>query len=91
MTVIRGPWRHRAGRHDDANAERWRGDLFGDMKLPRVCWKEGASYGFLKPPKSVTFPICACCDHIIWEWPHYEEEVPEDTMCDRCAEEELSA
>lgn len=45
-------------------------------------------YETIEKPRSVTFPICSCCGHVCWNWPHFEEEVPESAACDACAEEE---
>ncbi len=42
----------------------------------------------LGKPKSVTFPICAFCRNVIWNFPHYEEEVGE-CLCDDCARKEI--
>ena len=71
---------------DEWAARRWRGALFEGFRSP-IMWQDKFCC-LLETPKSVTFPICACCDHIIWTWPHFEEEVPHDAICDRCAAEE---
>lgn len=76
----------RPKRNDGASAKRWRGPLF--FELASLMWKEGDHYEFLQQPKSVTFPICYCCGHVIWDWPHYEEPVPDEACCDACEREE---
>jgi len=92
VTVVPGPWKNRPGRHDDANAERWRGDLFGEgSRFPHLMWKQDGAYHLIDPPKSVTFPICTLCGHVVWEWPHYEEPVPDNAVCERCFIEESAA
>ena len=72
-------------RDDEANARYWRGSLFGELVSP-LMWKDKwlGYFETLKSPKSVTFPICQGCNHIIWEWPHFEEPVPENAICDQC-------
>jgi hypothetical protein len=76
-------------RDDEKTAKRWRGSLFNDFMSP-ILWKD-AHYKMLRPPNSVTFPICQACAHIVWEWPHFEEPVPEHAVCEACFEEELAA
>jgi hypothetical protein len=71
-------------RNDDAGVARWRGPLFWDTPIP-LMWKGTEHYEFLDTPNSVTFPICKACGHIIWNWPHFEEAVPEEACCDDCA------
>lgn len=67
---------------DDVDLAHWRGPLFEDFRSP-IWW--GKSYEMLKPPGSVTFPICDCCRRVVWEWPHFEEPVPEGAVCEECA------
>jgi hypothetical protein len=50
-------------------------------------WKD-EHYETLERPRSVTFPTCESCGHVVWEWPHFEEEVPEHAVCGACADEE---
>jgi hypothetical protein len=72
---------------DDAElAKRWRGYLVRDWASP-VTWRDGVYYCGIEPPQSVTFPICSVCGHIIWDWPHFEEQPPSNAACDRCADE----
>jgi len=79
-------------RDDEANARRWRGPLFENLRLPSLMWRDkDGSYQTLRGPRSVTFPICALCGHIIWEWPHFEEQVLENAICDQCFREEQDA
>lgn len=73
-------------RDDDDGVKRWRGPLFWGMRAP-LMWKQDGHYEILADPKSVTFPICYGCGHIIWDWPHYEEPVPENACCNECAKE----
>jgi hypothetical protein len=68
---------------DDEAAARWRGYLF--EKTPRCCGPVETR------PKSVTFPICAFCSRVIWNWPHYEEAIDLEHLCDDCAREEIEA
>ena len=35
-------------------------------------------------PNCITFPICALCGHVIWDWPHYKEEMEGEYCCDEC-------
>jgi hypothetical protein len=72
---------------DEGDARRWRGALFEGFRSP-LKWVHGGYYRMLETPKSVTFPICISCDHVIWNWPHFEEEVPDNAICDDCAEKE---
>ena len=74
-------------RNDHAQAMRWRGALFWEFDPP-LMWKDFDHYEMLERPGSVTFPICEGCGHVIWDWPHFEEEVPKHCICDRCAEED---
>jgi hypothetical protein len=74
-------------RNDDLAASRWRGPIFWDW-LPDFVWKDGVEAKTIEQPKSVTFLICAFCNRLIWSWPHFEEEIPENAICDACAEEE---
>jgi hypothetical protein len=62
-------------RNDDQAAGRWRGPLFDD-------WHHRT----LRPPRSVTFPICVACHYVIWDWPHFAEPVPDNAICDDCSE-----
>lgn len=71
-------WRPQRPRNDEIEARRWRGPLNLDYR----------QFG---RPQSVTFPICSWCRHIIWDWPHYEEEVPKDALCEACWKEEVEA
>jgi hypothetical protein len=73
-------------RDDEQQAKRWRGSLFHDFDSP-LMWKD-KHYKLLEPPNSVTFPICAVCHHIIWNWPHFQEDPPKEAMCDVCWDEE---
>jgi hypothetical protein len=73
-------------RNDEANARRWRGPLFSGFRTP-LMWKD-KSFKILDHPKSVTFPICSFCKHVVWEWPHFEEEVPANAICGQCCKEE---
>jgi hypothetical protein len=68
---------------DDKALQRWRGALFEDLQCP-LMWKGKEYYEFLKAPNSVTFPICEGCGCVIWEWPHFEEQVPENAVCETC-------
>ena len=78
-------------RNDESAAKRWRGPLFWSVKSP-LSWKTEDGYlGFLELPRSVTFPICCFCNHLIWEWPHFGEEVPENALCGECFREEEEA
>lgn len=77
-------------RDDEKNAKRWRGPLFWGWGIP-ISWWTKKGYEKLDPPKSVTFPICAFCQHIVWEWPHFEEEVPHNAVCEQCFKEEEEA
>lgn len=79
-------WFPKPERNDDANAKRWRGALFWNFD-PVLQWKGKEYYECLQSPKSVTFPICEACNHVIWEWPHFEEPVPENAICEACAKE----
>jgi hypothetical protein len=72
-------------RGNDAEVRAWMGELFKDFRSP-IVWKD-KYYEFLEPPQSVSFPICQGCGHIIWNWPHFEEEVPKNAACDDCAKE----
>ena len=76
-------------RDDEKNAKRWRGALFWQIASP-LSWFDSLKgyYCFIERPRSVTFPICELCGHVIWDWPHFEEEVPDHACCDACAEEE---
>ena len=71
-------------RNDEAAARRWRGALFWNLDVP-LRWRKG--FDTIDSPKSVTFPICFMCQHIIWDWPHFEEAVPENAACDACVDE----
>ena len=73
-------------RDDEQVARRWRGELFHSWSSP-IMWKDDY-YHFLERPRSVTFPICGLCGHIIWNWPHFEEEIPDKAICDTCFVEE---
>lgn len=79
-------------RDDDGDANKWRGPLFWTFDSP-IAWlsKKGPYHEWLKPPGSMTFPICELCRHVVWEWPHFEEAVPENAICGKCAEEEDQA
>ena len=70
-------------RDDEANARRWRGCLFHKLAAGLV-WKDKATgcYEMLRAPASVTFPICEACGHVIWDWPHFEEPVPKQAICE---------
>ena len=59
---------------DDEAAERWRGPLFTEVGN----WS----------PKSVTFPICWACGHIVWDWAYYQETPPELVYCTQCYHDE---
>lgn len=72
---------------DETKVRPWTGTLFDDLKSP-LMWKQDGYYQMLEPPKSVTFPICGGCGVIIWNWPHFEEEVPDNAWCDDCARED---
>jgi hypothetical protein len=75
-------------RNDEAVAQRWRGPLFKELR-PEMSGFELVTFAqILDVPRSVTFPICALCSHVVWDWPHYEEEVPKNAICNECAEEE---
>jgi hypothetical protein len=86
-------WMSTPRRADDVTASRWRGPLFLDW-APSIWWREpepGQAYAVrrtIEPPGSVTFPICAWCRHVIWDWPHFAEETPGNAVCDACGEEE---
>jgi len=72
-------------RNDEANARHWRGQLFRGLRAPltwRDKWK--GHYESLPRPRSVTFLICMLCGHVIWEWPYFQEEVPENAVCTVC-------
>ena len=71
---------------DEDKATRWHGALFEDFRSPLI-WKD-EYYEMLKPPNSVTFPICEGCQRIIWDWPHFEEQVPQNAVCETCFREE---
>jgi hypothetical protein len=86
MSEYLGP----AKRDDEHNARRWRGRLFGSLRSSFM-WKDGHSYKRVELPRSVTFPICFFCAHVIWDWPHFEEPVPENAVCEKCAQEEKEA
>lgn len=73
-------------RDDERNARRWRGSLFDNLRSP-IMWKD-KYYETLKPPNSVTFPICCGCGHVVWEWPHFQEPVPDGAVCEKCFEED---
>ena len=75
---------------DEREARQWRGALFEGFKSP-LMWLDKAKgyYEMLEPPTSVTFPICGFCGHIIWDWPHFEEPIPEKAICDKCCEEDM--
>jgi hypothetical protein len=75
-------------RDDDAAAARWRGELFRGLRGGMMWRDEERGYITLPRPNSVTFPICTCCDHVIWDWPHFEEKVPHNAICDECAKDE---
>jgi hypothetical protein len=79
-------------RDDEANARRWRGQLFRGLRTPLV-WRDKwkGHYENLHRPRSVTFPICEICDHIVWEWPHFEEEVPQNAICEICFKREQNS
>jgi hypothetical protein len=77
-------------RNDEKAARRWRGSLFWDFN-GRLMWHNGEHYEMLEAPKSVTFPICQGCGHVIWTWPHFKEEVPDNAICDPCAKDELDS
>ena len=83
MTIIPFPKIPR-GYRNDAKARMWMGSLFEGFRSP-IMWKD-RYYEFLEPPRSVSFPICEGCGHVIWDWPHFEEEVPKNAACDECAE-----
>jgi hypothetical protein len=68
---------------DAATAKRWRGELFKDFYSP-LTWKENGYYEMLKPPHAVTFPICQGCGRVVWDWPHFEEPVDENSICETC-------
>ena len=72
-------------RDDERNAKRWRGPLFEGFRSP-IDWMD-KYYKILKPPQSVTFPICTVCGHIVWEWPHFEEPVEDNSVCEECFKE----
>jgi hypothetical protein len=74
-------------RNDGSNVRRWRGALFWHFDSPLV-WKGKDHYEAIEFPHSVTFPICHLCHHVIWDWPHFEEEVPENACCEACGNEE---
>jgi hypothetical protein len=76
-------------RDDESKAKCWRGPLFDDYYSP-IMWKDG-SYKRLAPPHSVTFPICGFCGHVVWEWPHFEEPVPDNAVCEACFKEDEDA
>jgi hypothetical protein len=93
MTTIKGgfdDYDEPPKRNDDENLKAWRGPLFTKFRSP-IAWPEGVSVDWLKPPHKVTFPICALCRHIIWNWPHYDEEITPESICDACAQEEIDA
>jgi hypothetical protein len=69
-------------RDDEKAARRWRGPLFAELS---------DTHPNIDTPGSVTFPICAFCGHVVWEWPHFEEPVPKDAICDQCLREEIAA
>jgi len=70
-------------RNDDGAAKRWR----GPMRMPEpLMWYGDAKT--VEPPNSVTFPICSFCRHIIWDWPHFEEPVADNSVCEACFKEE---
>ena len=73
-------------RDDEADARHWRGPLFSGFKSP-LMWKDG-HYKMLEEPKSVTFPVCGFCRHIIWNNPFFEETVTDNWICDTCFKEE---
>jgi hypothetical protein len=77
-------------RKDGEAAQRWRGPLFWDLGLPIGPWLDKAKgyYESWKKPNSVTFPICSACGHVIWDWPHFEEPVPEGACCEACFKED---
>lgn len=85
MSVIPFP-KHPRHRRNDAKARAWLGNVIGDLKSP-IVWKD-KYYKMLPAPNSVTFPICAGCGCIIWDWPHFEEEVPEECACEDCANDD---
>jgi hypothetical protein len=66
----------------------WSGRLFDGLRAPLI-WHDSAKghYESLAPPKSVTFPICTICSRIIWDWPHFEEPVPDNACCGPCSVE----
>ena len=81
---------HWEGPDDSEEANRWRGDLFpGDAWNLDVMWrdKEAGVYKTIERPRSVTFPICYCCGRIVWTWPHFEEPVEQNAICDHCAKD----
>ena len=80
-------WHLPPKRNDDATVRPWRGPLFHRLGAGMV-WKEGAAYRSLDKPSSVTFPICQLCRHIVWDWPHFEEPVPGNAICEACFREE---
>lgn len=78
-------------RDDEADARHWRGPLFLGRSTPPLMWYENGAYEMIKHPKSVTFPICAFCRHIIWNNPHFEELITDQWICDTCFKEEEAA
>lgn len=70
---------------EDKAAQRWCGVLFEDFRSP-LMWKD-KYYHTLEPPHSVTFPICIACGRLVWDWPHFEEEVPSNAVCETCFRE----
>jgi hypothetical protein len=75
-------------RDDEQEARRWRGPLFKTLFAGELAWRNGASFGFLEWPRSVTFPICSWCNHVCWDWPHFGEPVPENPICTQCGIDE---
>lgn len=86
--------------NDDEIAARWRGPVFfkrsspvtwkvRDPVPPGPKWKalgvdDFWHYFDIACPKSVTFPICHMCGRLVWDWPHFEEEVPDNAVCNGC-------
>jgi hypothetical protein len=75
-------------RNDNKEAARWRGPLFEDFSCELIWNDPLKGCTSLEPPRSVTFPICQFCGHVIWDWPHFEEPVPDGAVCTTCAEED---
>ena len=80
---------HWEGPDDSAEANRWRGDLFRDWNVYEFMWRDAQKghYCTVERPRYVTFPICYCCNRVIWTWPHFAEPVEENAICDHCAKD----